>query len=1812
MAEKAAGSPTLMLRARLLGRIIACAALALAVSVGVSHAQAQQKLVAGRNVNMVSGTQWPTGDPYLQRQNEPSVAASTRNPLHLVAGANDYRTVDIPGLPDGLETGDAWLGVFKSFDGGQRWQSTLLPGYPQDTSPKGMASPLKGYQAAADPVVRAGTTGLFYYSGLVFNRGASAPSAAFVARFIDNNNKENGDPIAYLGASLVAHSTGAGGTFIDKPWLAVDIPRSDARTCRITTPGPNNTPIVQQIKGGNLYVAYAVISGSGANIRSEIMFARSDDCGATWSRSIRLSRTEDKVNQGATIAIDPRTGVVYVAWRTFGLDESEEDSIMVRRSFNGGVVFDRPGCVRHFFARRKLGQLLHMLLRERLFEATELADISPFDQSTQTDAFRTNAYPTMAIDEESRVYLAWTERGFAPTQPSPNDGDTRIVMSTSRFGFMWSQPWAVDNPSSLPGHQLMPTLAYAGGKLVLVYYDLREDVSHTFAPWVREHDINPYVKRHTFDIRATQADPGDAPVFEPSVEVSEYRMGSRPGSTILEQLQYNPPNLPLFQQGSVPFMGDYIDVTPAPVFVQDNDGRWGYNTGASSTPVFHAVWTDNRDVRPPADGNWKNYTPPAVTGGQSKFDPSQEVLPCTPGQTGMRNQNIYTARLTGGLLAGSPGNAKPLRTDFPRAFVVFAQNTTDLVRSFRMTIVNQPVGGRASFSQYPVPPYGPNPPPPVTTLDVTIAPRSLVSRTVYVTSTNPDARVSVNVSEIAAPGAPTRLPSGLRGTVVLNPDISNPDISNPDISNPDISNADISNAEVYNPDISNPDISNPDISNPDISNPDISNPDISNPDISNPDISNPDISNPDISNPDISNPDISNPDISNSDISNGALTDTTWTVTNTGNTAGTFDVNLFLNQAKAGTTPICLPGQHTGCVKVQLILHRVYKTPVAQGCDLKLETHNVLVANIRSPAFNTGPVAPVVPDPTNPDVSNATMWIEPGGVAKITLRVVDPDPTDNVTLNPAADVTPVVTSEAVNTPNLSNPKAAPPYDYPSRTPATSTLLFVMQPANTVLGSAIAPVQVKAQAGEGSALAGVSISLAIGVNPSGGHLGGVTVAATDAAGVATFEGLQIDKLGTGYRLVASAGAIGAAPLFSNAFNVTPTTPPTQVRRITFAVPPTDAVGGQNMTPVVVRVTDQSGAVLPGVNVTMSIGASGCPASTLAGGTGVTNETGLATFPNLSINRGGWGYTLVASVGPGASVTSDAFDVEGFCDTASMAQPRADHTATALQDGRVLIVGGQGLAVVGGGSDFHLDAEIYDPATGTFGATIALQQKRGAHTATLLANGRVLVVGGSASTNTAEIFDPATNAFAAVAATLKSCRGDHTATLLGNTKVLIAGGCSLATAELYDPVESTFDLTGSMNSPRSWHTATVLADDRVLVTGGRGASGDISQILNTAEIYDPLSGTFRLTGSNMQVAREQHTATLLPDGRVLIAGGENSGVFLSSAEIYDPGNESFTLLGSGLNRARARHTATTLGSGLILIAGGEGEGTAELYDPATGTFRLTGSTSIMRDDATATLLADGRVLVTGGYDNNNPDGPGPSKETPHAEIFYPRAAASGSSPVIKAIVPSTAADGYGQLVTLQGSNLPVFGRALFAQGPTWVDGFIFQSPSSPTAVFVRLPIANFQPVLSPGPARVRLTDGAMYSNSAELTVSLTPGTPVLRSIVATIERPLHAPDGDPCGGGIASTTPITGVTSGVGGVAVSAFGTDTSGATVVFTQGTSVTEVASACWFSNATLGVASVVPVPTLTPGVPVTVQIRTTVKGVSSALSVPVVTVMVR
>jgi hypothetical protein len=329
-------------------------------------------------------------------------------------------------------------------------------------------------------------------------------------------------------------------------------------------------------------------------------------------------------------------------------------------------------------------------------------------------------------------------------------------------------------------------------------------------------------------------------------------------------------------------------------------------------------------------------------------------------------------------------------------------------------------------------------------------------------------------------------------------------------------------------------------------------------------------------------------------------------------------------------------------------------------------------------------------------------------------------------------------------------------------------------------------------------------------------------------------------------------------------------------------------------------------------------------------------------------------------------STAFAQGGmFVPTGSLNTARSGHTATLLNNGKVLVAGGEV------NSTFLASAELYDPTTGTFTATGNMSAARVGHTTTLLNNGKVLVAGGVGNNNvlfaSAELYDPATGTFTPTGS-MSTARSGHTATLLNSGKVLIAGWDSstfdtLATAELYDPTTGTFAPTGSMNTARFGHSATLLNSGKVLIVGG--ARTVFSDPGRSAELYDPATGAFTATGS-MTNFRASPAATLLNNGKVLVAGGDqrfgNPG---GSAELYDPATGTFTPTGS-MNSAF--HTATLLNNGTVLVAVSFANNLAELYDAATGTFTPTGSMNAVVD-ATATLLNNGTVLFAESFFTGN---------------------------------------------------------------------------------------------------------------------------------------------------------------------------------------------------------------------------------------------------
>jgi Kelch motif/Galactose oxidase, central domain len=335
------------------------------------------------------------------------------------------------------------------------------------------------------------------------------------------------------------------------------------------------------------------------------------------------------------------------------------------------------------------------------------------------------------------------------------------------------------------------------------------------------------------------------------------------------------------------------------------------------------------------------------------------------------------------------------------------------------------------------------------------------------------------------------------------------------------------------------------------------------------------------------------------------------------------------------------------------------------------------------------------------------------------------------------------------------------------------------------------------------------------------------------------------------------------------------------------------------------------------------------------------------------------TVLANVSPAGSVSP----------ASPMLEPRSGHTATLLQDGKVLIAGGMRR-----NQDFYESAELYDPATGKFQATGAMTVARVGHAAVLLRSGKVLVVGGwvgRGCTDSAELYDPATGKFTALSK-MTGKRGRPSATLLGSGDVLITGGADhdtpggVASAEIFRADFLKFELVGPMHSARISQTATVLNDGRVLIVGGRGGT-----VTASAELYDPTTKQFVVTGS-LLTARYKHSAGLLPDGRVLIAGGSDDRDWqgkMNSAEIYDPRTGQFRGT-SPLNDSRFKlpEEAAQLASGQILVAGGSKK--VEVYDPATGKFLMAaGQMMDARHFMTETKLKDGSVLLAGGYPNND---------------------------------------------------------------------------------------------------------------------------------------------------------------------------------------------------------------------------------------------------
>jgi transcriptional regulator with XRE-family HTH domain len=341
--------------------------------------------------------------------------------------------------------------------------------------------------------------------------------------------------------------------------------------------------------------------------------------------------------------------------------------------------------------------------------------------------------------------------------------------------------------------------------------------------------------------------------------------------------------------------------------------------------------------------------------------------------------------------------------------------------------------------------------------------------------------------------------------------------------------------------------------------------------------------------------------------------------------------------------------------------------------------------------------------------------------------------------------------------------------------------------------------------------------------------------------------------------------------------------------------------------------------------------------------------------------------------------------------NMLLARSFFRATLLPNGQVLIEGG-----VLQNKSSTAQSELFDPTRGTWRKTRgSLNEARAKHTATLLPNDKVLVTGGVGTipTSSAELYYPTNETWTLTKYPMKYARARHTATMLQTGKVLIAGGAPYYPAELYDPKTDDWSLTGNMVTRRYDHVAIRLHDGTVLVAGGRtrndkhNNTNDNQWMTNSAELYDPKTNTWAAL-PNMHFPRADFTSALLPDGRVLVIGGQlPNGEVTPTTEIYDPSMKRW-LPGASMNYARQNplgQEALQVEDGTILVAGGDTLGTSERYASMTGTWVSALKLHSRHYLGATATLSNRQAFVVGGFDVISTDDK--NKITASTEIYLP---------------------------------------------------------------------------------------------------------------------------------------------------------------------------------------------------------------------------------
>jgi len=1045
------------------------------VTAQAPHGSAGTKLQPGPNVNAAGGIVNP-GDPaalvksdvLLQRQNETVVAASTRNPGHLMAAANDYRFVDFPddapfgggqnfiarliarllGRPAAKQPPKsaaaanvgAWTGVYRSCDRGRTWIGSALPGSPLDNSPAAQlpnplkqlsldAAALKGHAETTDPVLKAGPGGRMHMVVLGFVRfpdNSVGASRMFYASYTDRNNVEGGscfnfDFIRQIDSSTAYVGASSPNPFIDKPSIAVD-------------------------KDGMIVVSYTLFTDA---VKSKIVIARSVDGGATWTKTMPVLSLGFLRNHGTSTTIDPVNGTVYVAWRLFYQDWP---LMVVSRSFDRGKTFLPATPISHWWPTLNIDQIIAQL---------KAAKLRPFDQFNETpggdpskSTARSLAFPSIvagSVNGQSRLYAVWQERAQinpVPAQGAPAfglpywNGSPRVMFTMSTdFGWSWTPRRAIDAgvrvehpllpgfaepPETRPsGPQVQPMLSISGlnnPQLLVMFYEARDELAAPYGS-----NFISGIERQ-MDVRAARINPATGQLVAPSVQVAQYAVKANSSPVALAETApgydaVSRPNLWMYGGGTKAFFGDYPFIVPSVEFEFDTGSRWKWSSEPASAL---AIWTDHRDVQFPPQGiggAWDAYTP--VT--------NAALASCS--HVALRNANPYFTEIAG-VVAGSPQNFKPL--NIQRSFVTYVENRTMRDRRFRLTLSGTP----ASFDQFAS----------SLVADVQIFANSSHTQTIWVARNPGRPTASVRMAVVEIDGNGTVVAGGYRTSVTLNPDPNN-DALTPIPSTapvPPGTDTGINSSELHNPQVSAPQVSAFNIRAPQVSAPQVSAPQVSAPQVSAPQVSAPQVSAPQVSAPQVS---AATPGDGNEG------TDVTYTVTNVGNTESTY--NALLN------VPDVQGMLNGGYYDFQVLITRTSLVPgfiqTAGGCLAAAETKVQVIANLQIPDASVAQFLAI----SGASSQLATFSVAPAGGAdvaavsadgqstiprdevKVTLRAIRLQPLVDIPANLVFDPAEVVLTVTSASTNVFNGEVQPNGTQPVATTTTTTLALATSPLGAV-------------------------------------------------------------------------------------------------------------------------------------------------------------------------------------------------------------------------------------------------------------------------------------------------------------------------------------------------------------------------------------------------------------------------------------------------------------------------------------------------------------------------------------------------------------------------------------------------------------------------------------------------------------------------------------------------------------------------------------------------------------------------------------------